>query len=1139
MKRLMLFIVLAILLFLPLTSQAVITIFPHNEGFEGSWPPEGWTDNDFSRSRSHRKIATHSAKCTMGATYRDWIASDVVDCTGRYNIPFSLWYWVSSVDEDGPKMKIESSINGGRTWSLIDEFRITEEKTFVKYSTTITRFNNQDNCKIRIWVGYKRGATCYLDEVKFGGSGLTINAGSVILTNDSTFDITGGVTISSDGTLNAGDGNINLTGDWSNAGTFTYGTSTVTLDGENQEISGDTTFYNFTKSVPRACAFTFGAGDVQSVNNTLTMTGSSGKVLTICSTDGGTQGTLDVASNITSGIDYVNVTDNKADGENHTITAGLNSVDSGNNTNWIFLGYPENVSLDLLSHNDEEELYAGEQYTWRVTVSDPNGTAGISSVVLHLDYTGGSGTDQTITWIEATDSFSSPSDYFTVDSTSADSTAIDSDTWQLDFKITLDWDWEAVDDPGTLADDRVVTTDDDGHSDIDSYDTDSWKCENDLIVYSATYTADSADKVSSGNAEIADDDWIRGETAVTATGAVTYEGTTDRYPPSAATIYVQLHVDDTLGAAGADIDDDDNAYTPEDTYCDEINYSTGAYSITAFTVPSSTDLNYDFDVQIEGIPTGGSDATPDSIRIDSRIDADAPTTVGCNTPADGATGVALIPTLKTKTATDNNSGLHDTPYYLELDDDDNLDDQDIGYQYSDWQASTEWTPSTTLTAGIDYYWRVKARDAVGNESSYCGHTADVEGYGTFTTTAAAVAKDLRINEVAFKETYDWIEIYVAVGGKNYGGCRIFDSGSERTTIPDSWGALTAGDYIVIHDESGTTDTSNKGDGDGSPDYWDIYDTDIDLNHDDEIIEIKGPSGDDTLLDVVIWSDNSGDQFAGGYTHANAAVTANEWNGATGCFSASDTEAWTDSDYVFAAKSIGRISDETSDDHDTNSKNDWYLYTTIHTKGAQNGSLVINEVMYNPAGDDSGNEWIEIFNHSGSDIDLTGYDLQATSGDYYTFPASSGTWDGTLDAGAYVVVHWRTDGSDTAIDLYTGTAAPFDDDMDNSAGYIGLWNSDSHASATFVDYIEYGAGGQTHESDASTTEAGGAGIWDTGDYIALVPENKCIGRIPNGTPGGYDNNQSGDWTETTNTTQGDVNEAVTEVIITITNWRELY
>lgn len=851
MKRLVLFIVLAVFLFLPLTSQAVITIFPNNEGFEGSWPPEGWTDNDFSRSRSHRKIATHSAKCTMGATYRDWIASDVVDCTGRYNIPFSLWYWVSSVDEDGPKMKIESSINGGRTWSLIDEFRITEEKTFVKYSTTITRFNNQDNCKIRIWVGYKRGATCYLDEVKFGGSGLTINAGSVKLTN-ATLDISGGVTITSEGTFSAHPGDVYLTGDWANEGTYSaYATSIVTLDGTNQTISGNSTFYNLTKSVPSACTLTFGSNDTQTISNTLTMTGSLGKVLTIRATAGGDQAFIEIPASIESGVDYVDVKDSHIDGEDyHTnpdaeiIIPGFNSEDSGNNTNWLF-------------------------------------------------------------------------------------------------------------------------------------------------------------------------------------------------------------------------------------------------------------------------------------------DTDPPTNVGCDDPDNYATDVALIPTLTSLLAEDLDAGLHDYPYCIQLDIVFTFDSGDL--QDSGWIADADtdgWVPPITLNADDVYYWRVKARDTLENESSYCGHTANVEGYGTFTTTAAAVAQDLCINEVAFKETYDWIEIYVKTGGKNYGGCRIFDSGSERTTIPDSWGALTAGDYIVIHDESGTTDTVK---GDNNSDYWDIYDTDIDLNHDDEIIEIKGPSGDDTRIDVVIWSDNSGDQFAGGHTHADAAVTANEWGGSAN-YSTTDTGAWTDSDYVFAAKSIGRDNGEPPTDD--NSKNDWYLYTTIHTQGAQNGSLVINEVMYNSAGDDSGNEWIEIFNHSGNSIVLTDYDLgiyeEGDTSAYYTFPTF------TLSANAYVVVHWRATGTNSATDLYTGTSAPFDDNMHNTVGYIGLWNSDSHASATFVDYIEYGAGDQSWESEANT-----AGIWDTGDSIALVPANKCIGRIPNGAPSGYDNNQPGDWTQTTNTTQGDVNEAVTEVIITITNWRELY
>ncbi|MCK4649137.1 hypothetical protein KAT51_06415 [bacterium] len=196
----------------------------------------------------------------------------------------------------------------------------------------------------------------------WAAGGLTITAGSVSLSNGSTLDIDGGITIdqvevsSVSGTLDAGDGTIKLTGDWTNSGTFTCGTSTVTLDGTDQVVSGSSTFYDLTKLVPSACTLTFEAGSTQTITNTLTMTGVGSetgvdpdKMLTIRSTVADTQATLDIPSNITSGVDYVDVKDNEINGEGHTIDPGDNSVDSGNNTNWLF---PTVVSI-----TDWRELY--------------------------------------------------------------------------------------------------------------------------------------------------------------------------------------------------------------------------------------------------------------------------------------------------------------------------------------------------------------------------------------------------------------------------------------------------------------------------------------------------------------------------------------------------------------------------------------------------------------------------------------------------------------------------------------------------------------------------------------------------------------------------------------------------------------
>jgi hypothetical protein len=95
-----------------------------------------------------------------------------------------------------------------------------------------------------------------------------------------------------------------------------------------------------------------------------------------------------------------------------------------------------------------------------------------------------------------------------------------------------------------------------------------------------------------------------------------------------------------------------------------------------------------------------------------------------------ATNVALT----SLTAADANSGLDSTPYYIELATDTGFT---TGLQNSGWDADGSWAP--TLSTDTTYYWRVKARDAVGNESVQAGHTADTSGYGTFSTNYTPTA----------------------------------------------------------------------------------------------------------------------------------------------------------------------------------------------------------------------------------------------------------------------------------------------------------------------------------------------------------------------------------------------------------------
>ena len=67
-----------------------------------------------------------------------------------------------------------------------------------------------------------------------------------------------------------------------------------------------------------------------------------------------------------------------------------------------------------------------------------------------------------------------------------------------------------------------------------------------------------------------------------------------------------------------------------------------------------------------------------------------------------------------------------------------------------------------------------------------------------------------------------------------------------------------------------------------------------------------------------------------------------------------------------------------------------------------GDLVITEIMANPAGSDSGNEWFEIYNASSEAITLTGLTL-FTSREDGTSEEEHEFAEVTIEAGQYLVV----------------------------------------------------------------------------------------------------------------------------------------
>ena len=158
-----------------------------------------------------------------------------------------------------------------------------------------------------------------------------------------------------------------------------------------------------------------------------------------------------------------------------------------------------------------------------------------------------------------------------------------------------------------------------------------------------------------------------------------------------------------------------------------------------------------------------------------------------------------------------------------------------------------------------------------------------------------------------------------------------------------------------------------------------------------------------------------------------------------------------------------------------------------------GSVVINEVLYDPEGTDTGKEYVILYNNGDLPVDLTNWDLDPSSANYFTFPVF------TLNAKSLVTIHIGTSGTNNTTDLYDNGST----NMSNTAGPIALFNSTTHSKTTIVDYIEYGAAGQTNESKAID-----AGIWTANTFIPDANEGKAIKLKTDGA----DTNSPSDWTE---------------------------
>ncbi|MBI9017626.1 MAG: hypothetical protein JEZ07_10240 [Phycisphaerae bacterium] len=283
--------------------------------------------------------------------------------TGRIINASDIYY---TGDANHDHSQIDGSYNlyaqNAATVTLVNDADIvsltaTDAGTSIDIDTYSLTVNDTINLGDGILTG--TGTLHYISENDLDGTNITgeINlsiepAGDKTVTLSGPLDIADLVIATGD-TLDADGYDINLSGDWSNNGTFVHGNNTVTFDGNNQSINASNTFYNFNKTTDVADVLTFEAGQTQTIENTLTLTGATGQTLSLHSSIDNTQWQIDPQGTFNHG--NLNIKDSNNISGADIYVREEEYLDEGNNTNWVFNAIPTSGNSNVTTF--EEQSY--------------------------------------------------------------------------------------------------------------------------------------------------------------------------------------------------------------------------------------------------------------------------------------------------------------------------------------------------------------------------------------------------------------------------------------------------------------------------------------------------------------------------------------------------------------------------------------------------------------------------------------------------------------------------------------------------------------------------------------------------------------------------------------------------------------